>query len=180
MRGFEAFASSIQQATVYGDEEVLSLMQLMKSLGVTSNKLEQATRMAIGLAAATGRDVRSMSMYIALAQQGEFTMLRRYIPALRATTDATEQLQIITEFAAAGFEIAKAKAETASGAIQQMKNAYSDVAEVIGDSFLPSMKIMSIRQKEFLEKNKSGLRSYLTLVAEGTEMMDWLNRKMAG
>ena len=178
MKGFEAFASSIQQATVYGDEEVISLMQLMKSLGVTSNKLEQATRMAIGLAAATGRDVRSMSMYIALAQQGEFTMLRRYIPALRATTDATEQLQIITEFAAAGFEIAKAKAETASGAIQQMKNAYGDVAEVIGDSFLPSMKIMSIRQKEFLEKNKAGLRNYLTLVAEGAEMMDWLNRKM--
>lgn len=59
---FQAFAASIQQATVYGDEEVLALMQLMKSLGVTSNKLEQATRMAIGLAAATGRDVRSMSM----------------------------------------------------------------------------------------------------------------------
>lgn len=180
MKKFEAFAASIQQATVYGDEEVLSLMQLMKSLGVTSNKLEQATRMAIGLAAATGRDVRSMSMYIALAQQGEFTMLRRYIPALRSTTDATEQLRIITEFAAAGFEIAKAKAETASGAIDQMKNAYSDVAEVIGDAFLPSMKEMSKRQKTFLEENKGFLKWYLTLVAEGAEMLDWASRKMLG
>lgn len=179
MRKFEEFAASIQQLTVYGDEEVLALMQLMKSLGVTSNSLEQATRMAIGLAAATGRDVRSMSMYIALAQQGEFTMLRRYIPALRSTTDATEQLRIITEFAAAGFEIAKAKAETASGAIQQMKNAYSDVAEIIGDAFLPSMKTVSKRQKIFLEENKVVLRDYLVLVAEGAEMMDWLTRKMA-
>jgi len=179
MRKFEEFAASIQQLTVYGDEEVLALMQLMKSLGVTSNSLEQATRMAIGLAAATGRDVRSMSMYIALAQQGEFTMLRRYIPALRSTTDATEQLRIITEFAAAGFEIAKAKAETASGAISQMKNAYSDAAEVIGDSFLPSMKEMAKRQKMFLEENRGALKNYLTLVAEGVEMMDWLTRKMA-
>jgi len=139
MEGFEAFAASIQKATVYGDEEVLALMQLMKSLGVTSNKLEQATRMAIGLAAATGRDVKSMSMYIALAQQGEFTMLRRYIPALRSTTDATEQLRIITEFAARGFEIAKAKAETTSGSLSKMWNAVSDLAEAMGKPFLDTM-----------------------------------------
>ena len=180
MKGFEAFAASIQQATIYGDEEVLALMQLMKSLGVTSNALEKATKMAIGLAAATGRDVRSMSMYIALAQQGEFTMLRRYIPALRSTTDATEQLRIITEFAARGFKIAEAQAETASGAITQMRNAYSDVAEVIGDAFLPSMKKVAKKQKEFLEEHKSALRDYLTLVAEGAEMLDWLSRKVLG
>jgi len=139
MEGFEAFAASIQKATVYGDEEVLALMQLMKSLGVTSGALKQATKMAIGLAAATGRDVKSMSMYIALAQQGEFTMLRRFIPALRSTTDATEQLRIITEFAAEGFKIAEAQAETTSGAITKMWNAVSDLAEVAGKPFLEPM-----------------------------------------
>lgn len=139
MEGFEAFAASIQKATIYGDEEVLALMQLMKSLGVTSDALEQATRMAIGLAAATGRDVKSMSMYIALAQQGEFTMLRRYIPALRRTTDATEQLRIITEFSARGFKIAEAQAETTSGSITKMWNAISDLAEVAGKPILEPM-----------------------------------------
>jgi len=139
MKGFEAFAASIQKATIYGDEEVLALMQLMKSLGVTSSGLEQATRMAIGLAAATGRDVKSMSMYIALAQQGEFTMLRRYIPALRKTTDATEQLQIITEFCARGFKIAEAQAETTSGSLKQMWMAVGDLAEAMGKPFLDTM-----------------------------------------
>lgn len=139
MKGFETFAASIQKATVYGDEEVLALMQLMKSLGVTSSGLEQATKMAIGLAAATGRDVKSMSMYIALAQQGEFTMLRRYIPALRSTTDATEQLRIITEFAARGFKIAEAQAKTASGSFKKMWNAVSDLAEIMGKPFIDKM-----------------------------------------
>ena len=139
MRGFEAFAASIQKATVYGDEEVLALMQLMKSLGVTSSGLEQATRMAIGLAAATGRDVRSMGMYIALAQQGEFTMLRRFIPALRKTTDATEQLRIMTEFCAGGFKIAEAQAETTSGSLKQMWMAVGDLAEAMGKPFLDTM-----------------------------------------
>ena len=167
MKGFEAFAASIQQATIYGDEEVLALMQLMKSLGVTSAALEKATRMAIGLAAATGRDVKSMSMYIALAQQGEFTMLRRYIPALRSTTDATEQLRIITEFAARGFEIAEAKAETASGSIKQMWNAVSDLAEVAGKPILEPMAGDADTAKWMIEKLTEAIKKNNEAMEEG-------------
>jgi len=154
MRDFTDFAASIQQVTTYGDEEVLMLMQLEKSLGVSTDKLKEATRTAIGLAAATGRDVNSMAMYVAMAQQGEFTMLRRYIPALRTTTDKTKQLQILTEFAARGFEIAKARADTTSGALKQMKNAIGDVAEVIGAALLPSVKSAAIAIKNWAQENQ--------------------------
>lgn len=179
MKGFEAFAASIQQATVYGDEEVLALMQLMKSLGVTSAALEKATRMAIGLAAATGRDVRSMSMYIALAQQGEFTMLRRYIPALRSTTDATEQLRIITEFAARGFEIAEAKAETASGSIKQMWNAISDLAEVAGEPFLDTMAGDADTAKGMIEKLTKAIKQNNEAMEEGLKTEGGYLKRMA-
>lgn len=158
MTQFEAFAASIQKVTIYGDEEVLSLMQLMKSLGVTSAALEQATKMSIGLAAATGRDVRSMAMYVALAQQGEFTMLRRYIPALRSTTDATKQLQIVTEFAASGFKIAEAQAETTSGSYAQLKNAISDLAEVVVDPALDTMTIKMRNLKISIEAATKGIK----------------------
>lgn len=169
MTKFEAFAASIQKVTIYGDEEVLALMQLMKSLGVTSAALEQATRMSIGLAAATGRDVRSMAMYVALAQQGEFTMLRRYIPALRKTTDATEQLQIVTDFAASGFKIAEAQAQTASGSWDQLKNATSDLFEIIGDPALDQMTIKMRNVKISIEGVSKGIK-YL-----GEKVKDYKN-----
>lgn len=168
---FEAFAASVQQATIYGDEEVLALMQLQKSLGVTSDKLEEAAKMAIGLATATGRDVRSMSMYIALAQQGEFTMLRRYIPALRSTTDATEQLRIITEFAAAGFKLAEERSKTASGALRQMWNALGDVAEVIGGALLPVLTRTFKRIKEWAEDNQKRIKEWAELWVEKIGMV---------
>lgn len=139
MQKFKDFAAGIQKVTTYGDEDILMLMQLMKSLGVTSDKLEEATKQAIGLAAATGRDVQSMAMYIALAQQGEFTMLRRYIPALRATTDATEQLKIVQEFAARGFKLAQTETTHAIGALKQMKNAVGDLMEKFGKPFLDNI-----------------------------------------
>jgi len=163
---FNAFAASVQQATVYGDEEVLALMQLQKSLGVTSDKLEEAAKMSIGLATATGRDVQSMAMYVALAQQGEFTMLRRYIPALRSTTDATEQLKIVTEFAAAGFKLAEERAKTSSGALRQMRNALGDVAEVIGKAILPGLKDTAIAIKEWAERNQERIGRWAEIVVE--------------
>ncbi len=146
---FKLFASSIQQVTVYGDEDTLMLMKLMKSLGVTSDKLEEATKMAIGMAAATDRDVKSMAMYIALAIQGETTMLRRYIPALKKCTDKTKELGIITKFAADGFKMARAEADITSGALKQMKNVLGDVAETIGKPFLDNIKKTAIKIKDW-------------------------------
>ncbi len=168
---FEAFAASIQQATIYGDEETLALMQLQKSLGVTSDKLEEAAKMSIGLATATGRDVKSMAMYIALAQQGEFTMLRRYIPALRTTTDATEQLRIITEFAAAGFKLAEERAKTTSGGLRQMWNALGDVAEIIGKALLPGIQKTAKAIKEWAERNQKRIGEWAEVVAEKIGMV---------
>lgn len=162
---FREFASEVQQTTIYGDEFVLALMQQQKSLGVTADKLEEASKMAIGLATATGRGVDSMSMYIALAMQGEFTMLRRYIPALRATTDATEQLKIVQEFAAAGFKLAEERAKTSSGALRQMWNALGDVAEVIGKALLPGLKDTAIAIKEWAERNQKRISEWADIVA---------------
>ena len=76
LKSYTDFASAIQKVTTYGDEQVLMLMALMKNLGVHKDKLKLAAEQAIGLASATGRGVESMAMYIALAHQGEFTMLR--------------------------------------------------------------------------------------------------------
>jgi len=154
---FRAFAASIQKATIYGDEEVLALMQLQKSLGVTADKLELAAKQAIGLATATGRDIRSMAMYIALAQQGEFTMLRRYIPALRATTDETEQLEIITRVCAEGFKLAEERAKTTSGGLKQMWNALGDVSEKIGGALLPAITDSAKAIKEWAKNNEDAI-----------------------
>lgn len=143
------FASSIQRVTVFGDEDTLMLMQMMKALGVTADQLEDATKQAIGMAAATNRDVKSMAMYIALAKQGETTMLRRYIPALRGTTNALEALKVIQDFTAKGFKLAQAEVLTTAGAFKQMTNAIGDVFEVIAMPFLKGMRETMISIKNW-------------------------------
>lgn len=157
---FKKFASSIQEVTTYGDEEVLALMQLQKSLGVSTERLEDATKMTIGLAAATGRDAQSMAMYVAMAEQGEYTMLRRYIPALRKAGDETARMKALTDFVNNGLKIAQARAETASGSWRQMKNALSDVAEEIGFSLLPAVDRAADSMKAWLIENRKDIRAW--------------------
>jgi len=144
---YQDFASNIQKVTKYGDEEVLMLMALMKNLEVSTDKVEEATKMAIGLATATGRDVQSMAQYVALAQQGEFTMLRRYIPALRATTDKTEQLRIITEFAARGFKVAEEQTSSFAIGLIQLKNLWGDLKEKLGDFIIKNELVLNLMKR---------------------------------
>ena len=182
MPKFKAFASNIQKVTVHGDEDTLMLMQLMTSLGVTSDQLENATKHAIGLAAATDRDVKSMGMYIALAQQGETTMLRRYIPALRAATSQTEEMAIITRVSAGGFKIAQAAAETTAGKLAQMKNAIGDVFEKIGGPFLDNIKRSAqavtnwaVNNQEAIGRLSERFDNFLTRIVPMavTKMREW-------
>lgn len=133
-------ASAIQDVTTYGDEANLMLMAQMLNLGVSADKLEEATRGAIGLATALGQDVRSGARNMAMAMSGNYLMLRRYIPALRATTDEAEQLHIVTDFAARGFKQAENNTKTFTGRLKQLWNSYGDLNEVLGDVFLPDVE----------------------------------------
>ena len=129
---FKGFAAEMQKATVYGDEFTLGLMTQALNLGSSTDALEQNTKMSIGLAKALKMDVATALRYTILATQGEFTMLNRYLPALRATDDATEKMAIVTNVAAAGFKQAEDYAKTAAGRFKQLGNDMGDVAEKPG------------------------------------------------
>ncbi len=179
MQGLKDYAVSLQRVTTYGDESTLGLMQLAKSLGVSKGGLKDAAKMAIGLASALGRDAKSMMQYIALAKQGEFTMLRRYIPALRKTTDLTEQLAIVTAVANKGFGVEMAWAlKSGSGALAQTKNAVGDVAEKFGKAFLPIIKETRTAMLNWIDKNEDGIQGWARTVGKAVksamaEMKEW-------
>jgi len=139
MRRFKELAAGIQKVTTYGDEQILAFQAYATHLGVTADKLDGTTRAALGLSKALGMDLQTSMRYTALALQGEFTMLQRYIPELRATESATEKLAIVMRKGAQGFEAAMADTKTLAGGFAQMKNQIGDAAEAIGQALLPAL-----------------------------------------
>jgi len=134
----EAAAARFQRLTVYGDEFVMGLMTQAVNLGATGDQIELYTRQSIGLAKALRMDVATATRYVTLAHQGEFTMLRRYIPALRSTTDATEQLAIIQRAAAAGFAQARGEALRLGGSAKRLGARFGDLLEQVGERMGPA------------------------------------------
>ncbi|GAF92916.1 unnamed protein product, partial [marine sediment metagenome] len=136
----QAVAADIQRNTVYGDEFILGLMAQATNLGTTAREMEKTTKFAIGLATALKMDLATSLRYTALATQGEFTMLRRYIPELRSTIDVVKQLAIVQRVAASGFAQARAETKTLRGQVLQLKNQFGDLAEHVGSVIAPSLR----------------------------------------
>lgn len=135
-------ASEIQKVTTVGDEDTIALIQLGLSMGIASDKMEEATKQAIGLSKAYGVDLDSAMKMVALATQGEYTMLARYIPQLRTLTDETEKAALVTKLLTDGFELAKAEGETTSGTMKQLANRWGDIQEEIVARAIPAIKLV--------------------------------------
>jgi hypothetical protein len=122
------------------------------------DKLETATRGAIGLAKALDLDSSAAARYTALAMQGEFTILQRYVPALRAATDAAEKERIVMALMTRGYRQAQAEVETLSGQKKQLSNLIGDLMEDIGAGLAPTVGRMVRGLRDFIRRTRDSGR----------------------
>jgi len=160
--GLKAAASEIQSMTKYGDEAVLSLMQMARSQGVAADSLDDAAKAAIGLTEAYGGGLQENIRKVARAMQGDYAALQELIPAMRSANSEAEKQRIAQDALANSFEVAKAKADNGAAAIVQFDNAMGDYKETIGRAVAEGIK-------PFLQ----GLTDIITKATEGrTAILD--------
>lgn len=146
----QAAASEMQKNTTVGDEATLVYMTMALNLGITADKLVDATKGGLGLAKALGQDAKAGIRNFALALNGNFMMLSRYIPALRDAKDDTAKLTLVNKFAARGYQQLQAETETTAGKLKQLLNSLGDVGEEIGAIFLPTLDRMVLKIHAFV------------------------------
>lgn len=162
-------AGETQNLTTVGDEASMQLLSLATNMGISTDRMEEALHGAIGLTtafASAGMSQETAMKGIALAFQGNFTQLQRYIPALQSATDETEKMAILQEAMANGFELSKAEVQSGSGAMAQYQNLVGDLKEKIGDfinqAITPLIKVLT-KVVSFLNEYP-GLASLLVAV----------------
>jgi hypothetical protein len=133
MDDFSAFASTMQKASKYGDEVVISQIAVAKSFGSTNAGAKDLVQAAANLAATFGGSLEENVTKLGKTLSGTTGRLAQYIPELKNLT--TEQLaageaaRIVNEKfgGAAANEL-----NTYSGRVVSLSNAYSDMQEEIG------------------------------------------------
>ena len=155
------FADELQRVTLYGDEANQEMMTLGLNMGVATSHIKDATRGATGLAAIFGNLNRETAMRgVALAMQGEYTLLNRYIPALRSATEQADKMAALQETMARGFDQATRAAETGLGPLIQYRNVVADTKELIGLALLPVLQRWATEGKEYLLDNQDAIQTW--------------------
>jgi len=150
MATYKTFASELQNVTTVGDEVTLGLMQMAESMSAPD--VMGATQGAIALSKALGVDLQAALKMTVLAQNGEYTMLNRYVPALRNASSETEKAAIVSKLYSDGLEIAKTEAQTGLGPMKQLQNTIGDIAEEFGAIIAEGLKPAVAWLKSVAEK----------------------------
>lgn len=133
---YQNFANEMQTLTTSSDEAVLGLLKQAESFQLTGEAAKQASKDAMALAAINGSSAQSMIRITAAMADGDMKkamMFSRMIPQLRGVKDETEFMSRYQKLTTAGMETMAAMADTASGRIKQLQNAFNDLGEDLGE-----------------------------------------------
>lgn len=147
-REMQDFASELQAATTFGDEAIINMQGTLATFkSVSGDTFKDATRLALDLSAAFGSDLQSSAMQVGKALEdpvkGVSALQRVGVSFSEAQKDLIKQMVetgdkagaqrlILKELEGQVGGVAGAMANTASGSIQQYKNALGDTKEEVG------------------------------------------------
>ena len=149
---YNEFAQEMQRVTVVGDETTLAMLSQAESLGITGDAAQRAVKNSIAMQSAFGVNAQSALRYTAALEEGNATMLTRYIPALREIDDESERVAKAQEILGNAFSAAEAEAQGSTGQMIQMKNAVGDLLEVVGGVVANAIMPFVNRVKELAEQ----------------------------
>lgn len=169
---FKEYASELQQATTFGDEQILSAQALMIQLTKLDREgIDAATKGAIGLAAVYKQDLQAATTLVGKALAGNFGALSRYGISVEKTATAEEKRVSLLEQLGVMYKRAEADTETYAGKVKQLGNVYGDLKEFVAAAVIENEAILDIITKvkesmsDFIEKAKMGqqIKSYKAL-----------------
>jgi len=141
-KNLQAQASALQKVTTAGDETIIKGQALLASFTKSESQIKAATVAALDLAAATGVDLNAAFLLMGKAAAGETSTLSRYGIILDEGLTKSEKFAAAIEKIGEQFGgQASAQAETFSGRISQIGNAYGDLTEKVGAAFTENEKI---------------------------------------
>lgn len=126
-------ASSLQKITTNGDEATLEVMTLGLNMGIAADKMETATKAAMGLAAKYSQklDMRTAMELIAKAANGNTARLKMFGIQIDESKSKMEKFNELLKQGEDAFPLATAK--TFGQHLIQLQNAWADLQEQVGN-----------------------------------------------
>ena len=137
----EDFISSLSMAKAVADDELRPAMaNLVRSTG-SVEVAQNLMSTALDIAAATGKDLETVTLALGKAANGQTTALTKLDPSLKGVIDSSSTLDDITNALSVSFGgAADVAAQSYEGRIKSMKIAMDETKESIGAALLPALE----------------------------------------
>lgn len=178
----QKYAESVQSMTGMNDSAVMTLMKEASLLGVTSDKLDDMTTAALGLAEATGQSASGAMTTLRMATEGNFEAFNRTIPQIKTMTTNEEKLAAVLELAARGFEAKATWSDQVAESGGHAGIAIDKLMESVGSIIAP-FRVLISTGIETAANALSGLLApaaeYATSMLENMgPMIEWVKEKL--
>lgn len=142
-KDLQNYAEAVQQTTRFSDDQVISNLALLQSLGnFTKNGLKVANDAALNLASALRIDLDSATKLIGKAANGNTEAFTRYGISIRKGRDDAESLANTLQALSKFQDRASKDADSFGGAIAKSTNAFSNLLEELGKIITQSPEII--------------------------------------
>jgi len=144
----EQFISSMSMSKAVADDELRPAMaNLVRSTG-SVEVAQNLMNTALDIAAATGKDLETVTMALGKAANGQTAALTKLDPSLKGVIDSSSTLDDITNALSVSFGgAADVAAQSYEGRMKSMKIAMDETKESIGAALLPALqKLLEILQ----------------------------------
>ena len=153
----EEFISGLSRAFAVADDDLRPAMaNLVRSTGSVETA-QSLMNTALDIAAATGKDLETVTLALGKAANGQTAALTKLDPSLKGVIDSSSSLDDITQALAVSFGgAATVSAESFDGRMRGMKIALDETKESIGAALLPVLeKLLQIMKPvaDFAQQN---------------------------
>lgn len=160
-RQLEQLAVDMQKLVGISDETTKSAIALGLQMGIESEHIERATKVAIDLSMALGVNLETAMRMLARGTEGNIGALSRYIPALRELnleSASTEEILNAVEQRVGGIS------EMMSGSVlahtNRLKESFGELKEEIGRGLAPAINSLVSGLSTYIEKMTTVIKQH--------------------
>lgn len=136
-------ASSLQQVTTFGDEQIIQAQSLLQSFIGQKEITEGLMRATLDLAAAKNIDLKTAAELVGKTIGSENNVLARQGVLFDNNTEGAARLAAVVEALNGKFGGQAEAAAKGLGSLERMKNAFSDLWEELGARFAPAVEVVA-------------------------------------
>ena len=175
-------AKQLEKLTGISDNVTIGLMGQAQAMGFATDKMDDAAKAAIGLAAATGNTAEQSLGDLKAALEGNFQAFHAINPQIMYMRTNQEKLTAVMAIASQGMQAQTQDMDTVAGSGRRAQSAMSSLMESIGQILAPIRVLINAGLQQLSESFSTLL---IPVVQYATEMlanigpiMDWVKEKV--